>query len=387
MKLLHVAASYLPATRYGGTIVSVHGLCKALAQRGHEVHVFTTSVDGPDDSPVVHGTPTDVDGVLVHYFQSRRLRRLFYAPALARALESTVGDFDIVHTHAIYLWPLWSAARAARAARVPHVVSPRGMLEKGLIERKSAMLKALLIAFVDRHHLEAASAIHVTSRREQQEAAAFGFDFPPFFEVPNGVDTVAVRGDVSPAVAGLGDEPFVLFLGRINWKKGLDRAIAAMALLPDVRLVIAGPDEDGYRSVVEGLANNYGVTPRIVFTGQATTADKAALFRKARALLLPSYSENFGNVVIEAWAGACPVIVTPEVGLADAVGACGGGWVVRATQQELAAAIDRVSSDPALREAAGRRGQAEVHRRFTWPAVAEQMERVYEYASAHGPRR
>ena len=63
MRILHVAASYLPATRYGGTIVSVHGLCKALAARGHDVHVFTTSVNGDGDSEVVHGEPVMIDGV------------------------------------------------------------------------------------------------------------------------------------------------------------------------------------------------------------------------------------------------------------------------------------------------------------------------------------
>ena len=60
MRILHVAASYLPAVRYGGTIVSVHGLAKALAARGHDVHVFTTSVDGPVDSPVPLATPVDL---------------------------------------------------------------------------------------------------------------------------------------------------------------------------------------------------------------------------------------------------------------------------------------------------------------------------------------
>lgn len=387
MKVLHVAASYLPATRYGGTIASVHGLCKALVARGHDVHVFTTSVDGPDDSPVEHGAPTNVDGVMVHYFQSPALRRLFYAPDLGKALRSGIASFDVVHTHAIYLWPLWSAARSARAIGIPHVVSPRGMLEKGLIERKSAMWKALLIGFIEKRNLESAAAVHVTSRRERDEAEAFGFSFPQFFEVPNGVDDAAATGDASPSVTQLGAEPFALFLGRINWKKGLDRAVAALALVPDLKLVVAGPDENGYRRIVEQMAAAQGVASRVVFTGPASAADKAALFRAARVLLLPSYSENFGNVVLEAWAEGCPVIVTPEVGLADVVSGSGGGWVVNGTAKELAAAIEQVSSDAPLRHDAGERGRAAVRRRFTWPAVAEQMERVYEYAMTQGPAR
>jgi glycosyltransferase involved in cell wall biosynthesis len=177
-----------------------------------------------------------------------------------------------------------------------------------------------------------------------------------------------------------------LFLGRINWKKGLDRAIAALALVPDVKLAIAGPDENGYQRIVEERAIAYDVASRVVFTGPANAADKAALFKMARALVLPSYSENFGNVVIEAWAEGCPVIVTPEVGLADVVTASRGGWVVNGTAQELAAAIDRVAANPVLRDEAGERGRAEGERHFTWSAVAEQMEAVYAYAKANGPR-
>ena len=57
LRLLHVTPTYYPAVRYGGPIVTVHGLCKALAARGHEVHVFTTNVDGPGVSDTNRWTP------------------------------------------------------------------------------------------------------------------------------------------------------------------------------------------------------------------------------------------------------------------------------------------------------------------------------------------
>ena len=80
-------------------------------------------------------------------FSRSTFRRLYWAPRDAAALrDRTSREFDVVHTHAIYLWPLWAAARDARdAAGVPYVVSPRGMLEKDLIEQKSALWKAALI--------------------------------------------------------------------------------------------------------------------------------------------------------------------------------------------------------------------------------------------------
>ena len=77
MRILHVVPTYIPAYRYGGPIYSVHGLCKVLAAHGHDIHVFTTNVDGPNDSDVPLGTPVDMDGVKVWYFPSKHLRRLY----------------------------------------------------------------------------------------------------------------------------------------------------------------------------------------------------------------------------------------------------------------------------------------------------------------------
>ena len=93
--------------------------------------------------------------------------------------------------------------------------------------------------------------------------------------------------------------------------------------------------------------------------------------------MLPSYSENFGNVVLEAWAEGCPVIVTPEVGLATAVTACGGGWSVDGNPRTLGAAVQQAVTDAAAREEKGVRGREHACRHYSWPHIAEQMERVY----------
>jgi glycosyltransferase involved in cell wall biosynthesis len=379
MRLLHVEASYLPATRYGGTIVSVHGLCKALAARGHDVHVFTTSVNGDTDSDVPHGQAMAVDGVKVWYFRSPRLRRLYWSPGLGAALAARVRDFDVVHTHAIFLWPLWAAARAARRARVPYVVSPRGMLERDLVSNRSPLLKGLWIAGIERFNLERAAAIHVTSARETQEAAAFGFALPPIREIPNGVDLEPANGAASPSIAAIvAGDPYALFLGRLNWKKGLDRLLASLPRVPGLRLVMAGNDEDHYRPVLDDLARRFEVTGRVAFTGPVQGADKAALLAGARMLVLPSYSENFGNVVLEAMAAGCPVVVTPEVGVAGMVEDTGSGLVASGEPIALAEAMAALADDAARRAAMGARGAATVRERFTWPAVAAQMEALYE---------
>src|ERR1035437_5763746 len=166
MRILHVAPTYLPAVRYGGPIFAIHGLCRALASRGHDIEVFTTNIDGSEKSDVPIGVPVFLDGVKIRYFSSTFLRRLSWAPALAHALKGEISRFDLLHLHSVFLWPTWAAARLARETHVPYLISPRGMLVKELIGRRSRFVKAAWMSLIERSNLERASAVHVTSNLE-----------------------------------------------------------------------------------------------------------------------------------------------------------------------------------------------------------------------------
>ena len=130
--------------------------------------------------------------------------------------------------------------------------------------------------------------------------------------------------------------------------------------------------------VLRKLAQDSGVADRVRFLGAVHGAEKAALLQRTAALVLPSRSENFGNVVLEAWAAGRPVAVTPEVGLAAAVRETGGGIVA---EGELGAALCDLLADPARLDAMGRRGEAAVRARFGWTAVAGAMEAIYARVS------
>ena len=188
MRILHVVPTYYPAVRYGGPIVAVHGLCRALAARGHELLVFTTNVDGPGitDTPVA--TPVNLDGVQIRYFPCPLLRRLYWSPALSQALRREIGNFRLVHLHSVFLWPTWAAARVARNVGVPYVLSPRGMLVKDLIARRSRLVKSAWIRLIERANVEQAAVLHLTSQLESTELAYFGWRLPRVAVIPNAVD-------------------------------------------------------------------------------------------------------------------------------------------------------------------------------------------------------
>ena len=382
LRLLHITPSYIPAYRYGGPIYSVHALCRSLVAAGHDVHVLTTSVDGSCDSNVPYDRPVELDGVRVHYCRSRWMRRFYWSTDLDARCAAMVGGFDAVHLHSVFLFPTWAGARAAGGAGVPYVLSPRGMLVRELIARRSSAIKRMWIRLIERRNLAQASRIHLTSKEEHRALVDLDLALAPTTVIPNGVDAPlpfssdAVSADVHELIAEGFD---ILSFGRINWKKGLDRLVQAMAEMPDARAVIAGHDEDGLAPSLRKVAQEHGVGERVRFLPrQVGGPDKEALFAAARLFTLPSLSENFGNVVAEAMIRRLPVVVTEGVGASEIVAASGGGVVVAGTDQREFATVllDLLKSDELL-ATMGAAGASYARKRLTWDSIARCFEDMY----------
>lgn len=375
MRILHVVPTYLPATRYGGPIVSVHGLARAQAELGDQVSVATTSVDGAQDSAVAHGVPVHLDGVSVYYFRSRWLRRIYFAPAMRRFLRAELKGFDVVHLHSVFLWPTNMAARECVRSGVPYVLAPRGMLVESLIAQKSAWVKRLWLRLIEGFTLRHASMFHATSAREVSDAQALGVCVRNPQVIANGVEPNPLLARVEP------EPPYALFLGRINWKKRIELLIDALAEVPGLDLKIAGNDEENLLPTLQARIAAAGLESRVRFVGTVDGAAKQALLAQARVLVLPSLSENFGNVVLEAFNQGCPVIVAGGVGLAPIVADAQAGWVFE-QREELIAALNAASTDKAAASLRGVRGRQLVESQFSWPEIARQMRLAYRQAGA-----
>jgi glycosyltransferase involved in cell wall biosynthesis len=122
------------------------------------------------------------------------------------------------------------------------------MLVKELIARRNRFIKSAWLKLIERSNLEQAAVIHVTSELEAKKLSRFEWQLPKVVSVSNGVadPETTSRAMLSKDVANLVDgPPYVLFLGRLSWKKGLDRLLNAFALTNHAKLVIAGNDEEG----------------------------------------------------------------------------------------------------------------------------------------------
>jgi glycosyltransferase involved in cell wall biosynthesis len=233
----------------------------------------------------------------------------------------------------------------------------------------------------DRRVVENAASVHFTSIREEEDFFHLGLRASSSAVIPNGIDLLSI-----PERLLRGREKqksgYVLYLGRLNWKKGLDRLIAAMKNLSETQLVIAGENEDGYRGTLKKIAGDLNLTDRIRYEDPLYGARKWELISSASVLVLPSISENFGNVVLEAMAVGTPVVVTEGVGTCSLVESSGAGLVCGGSAEELSESIFKILCDSSLASQMGKNGRTVVASRYDWDIVSKLMEALY-YSLAH----
>jgi glycosyltransferase involved in cell wall biosynthesis len=145
-------------------------------------------------------------------------------------------------------------------------------------------------------------------------------------------DPTAQRAEFTAYAPEIKGRKFILFLSRIHPKKGIDILIEAFARLattfPEFDLVIAGPDQAGWKSTLQKLARKLGVDDRIYWLGMVSGNVKWGAFRSADFFVLPSHQENFGIVIAEAMALSKPVLITNKVNIWREITADGAGLVV-----------------------------------------------------------
>jgi glycosyltransferase involved in cell wall biosynthesis len=367
-RVLHVIPGFYPAVRYGGPIESVLRTCQALRAAGVDLEVFTTDADGPGALDVATDRFVDVEGVPVRYFRRWPQTGFAFSAPLAGELVRRVRGYDLVHVSAAFSFPSTLACIVARRERVPYVVSPRGSCRPFALRQKRWKKAPYWIA-IERRNLELATALHATSEPEAAELRAL-LPRQTVWTIPNGVDAPAYS-----EVTGVRATSRVVFLGRIHPVKALDRLIDAMSLVTaevhDVELVVAGHDDDGEWGRLTRRIASLDPKPSVRYLGAVEGRQKHELLAQATLLVLPSHTENFGQVVVEALAHGTPVVAsrhTPWQRLEE-VGA--GAWVHN-DPSSLAGAILRILRDPAGRREMGQ-AALRLSAEFSWSKVAASL--------------
>jgi len=377
MKILHVVPSYYPAVHYGGPIYAIHQLCKAQTELGLQVDVFTTNRNGSGVSEVPVGVPVNIDGVNVYYFSCIRLMKFwYYSHRMRKAFGDKLNCYDFIHIHSVFLWPTFGAANFANKNTIPYCISPRGSLVASLIKYKSRLRKLIYISIFEKKNLIGAKFIHATSDLEAFEIRQLDLKIKDIEVVPNGVE---LSNYDAPQSKDIYDFPYLLYLGRISWKKRINLLIRAMPNInKQFKLVVAGNDEDGERFKLEEIVKELNLNDRVFFIGFVQGDEKIRLLKGSSLMILPSENENFGNVILEAWACRKPVAVSRSVGLADFVAKHNAGILISSSPQLMAEEINSLLNDKESLRELGENGFGIADSNFKWSSVAKKFHTLYE---------
>jgi glycosyltransferase involved in cell wall biosynthesis len=273
------------------------------------------------------------------------------------------------------------AGTSARQRRIPHVVSPRGMLSEAALQ-VSARSKNLFWHLAQKSALEGSACFHATSPAECADIRKFGIKAPVAI-IPNGIDLpkeAVLKQAAGCRVAGA--QRTLLYLGRIHPVKGLDDLVAAWskveASFADWHLRIVGHGEPGRIRHLHNVIEQLGVR-RVSIESPAFDAEKWRLIFAADLSILPSHTENFGNVVAESLACGKPVIATRRTPWKELETQKCGWWIDSGPASIETALRVALGTPVQVLDLMGARGAAWVKQAFSWDDIAEEMARVYRW--------
>jgi poly(glycerol-phosphate) alpha-glucosyltransferase len=354
----------------GGLFQSVRGLAKSVASTQANVRVFGIS-DEQSALDSQEWRPLSVETF-------RPLLRVWgytnqLVPAMLRA------DLDVLSVHGLWKYCSVASRRWHQRTDRPYVIHPEGMLEPWAL-RNARWKKRIAALLYENQHLREAACLRALCEAEALSFRAHGLS-NPICVIPNGVDLPAPSE--SSARSQSQNRKTVLYLGRLHRKKNVVNLIRAWNDMFNSQpckedswvLAIAGWDQSGYENELKDIA----AVPSITFRGPQFGANKSECYRTCDAFILPSLSEGLPMTVLEAWAHAKPVLMTPECNLPE-------GFSARAAlrigpgPEEIAdglRCIIEMNDDD--RRAMGARGRDLVATKFSWPQVGEQMRAVCEW--------
>ena len=361
MKIVHIVPNINDEA--SGPSYTVPRLCKSLANLKHKV--VLSCIEGNSFSSNVK---------LQTHSSWPFLKRYGISHEHVKSSIKASNTADIVHNHI-----LWSMVNIAAGWIVPDkkaklVTSPRGTLSEWALRHHRFRKK--LFWPMQKRLLEKADLIHATSKSEYEDIRRLGLKQPVII-IPNGIDIPDIGQKNST-----NNERVILFLSRIHPKKGLELLINAWGSIENKyenwKLNIVGDGEKNYVSSLKNKVKNKNLN-NVIFTGPLYGSEKQAAYQNADLFILPTHSENFGMVVAEALANACPAIVSQEApwsGLKEHH--C--GWWIPNNIESLETTLDLAMSTPQKElQIMGSNGRVWMEQDFSWDKIAILMEEGYNW--------
>ncbi|PSB14266.1 glycosyl transferase group 1 [filamentous cyanobacterium CCP1] len=385
MRLLQIVPSI--SLIYGGPSQMVLGLSKALASQGAEVMILTTTANGdtgqaPLDVPI--DRPVEQDGYQIRYFPCSPFRRYKFSLDLLRWLSAHANEYDLAHIHALFSPVSTAAATIARSKNLPYILRPLGTLDPADLKKKRA-LKQIYAALFERANIAGAAALHFTSDQEAKVSDRFGALTRDLI-LPLGVTPLPARAHCNAPLplsvrtnCDSSLPPTLLFMSRIDPKKGLDLLLPALEQLLSeglqFKFVLAGgnPQDPHYEKQIHNRIQSSPLKDSTTTTGFVSGDAKTELLRSADLFVLPSYYENFGIAVAEAMVAGIPVVISDQVHIWREIQQAEAGWICTCDRSSLTNQLRAALQNAAERQRRGANARTHALEHYSWDAIAQQM--------------
>ena len=342
MTILQIVPSYKPAYVYGGPIYSISALCEAQAALDHRVVVFTTNANGAKNLEIPLETVKTINKVDVIYFPRITGDHTHISPKLWLKLFKDAHKYDVIHLHSWWSVLMIGCAWILKFKKIKFIFSPRGMFSNYSFNHNvNPIKKGIFFGLLTKPALKK-QIFHATATSEEKEIKElFGketqvFTLPNLLQFPT-LSLSAIESHQERQAINL------LFISRIDRKKGIELLLKAVQLLKEedlsIHLTIIGAGGDEYLLELKNLVESLQITEVVEWKGSVEWKAKFDDILNSDILLLPSYNENFANIILETLYAGRPVILTKYVGLCDYVCANKMGWVIDTNPQDIVVAV------------------------------------------------
>jgi glycosyltransferase involved in cell wall biosynthesis len=370
LKILHITPYYLPYAEYGGPVYSVSNLCDSLVEYGLKVTIYTTYKHVKTEHPfkISHR-------INMMYFHAFFSARLFFAPNLILHLLRNIRKYDVVHIS--MWWNLTSMLSLLIAVlfRKTVILSPRGNLSEYTFNHSKSFFKKIFHRLFNRSVFRK-TILHATTDAELEECKKIA-DWKLEVVIPNLVKVPRLNGQMKTYGR---DKMNILFISRIDSKKGLDLLIKALADVSfDFSLTIAGNGSETYINALKALAAKMNIAHKIIWYGFANDEQKMKLYVDHDLMVLPSHNENFANVVIESLALGTPVLISDKVGLYRFVEKHHLGWICQTEEHHIREQLEKIYAAPAALQSASQAAPDIIAKEFDHNSIVDRYLDLYVY--------
>lgn len=368
---------------YGGTSKIAIELAQALGKQNIEVDIVTTDANGSERLNVSVHTWVEEKYYRVKYFPYWGWDDYKMSWSLTKWLFQHVTDYDLVHSIAVFSIPNLIAHWLCQLNNIPYVMNPQGMLEPWALSYK-AWKKRTYYNLIEKPILQRANAIQMLSSSEAKNVEPLNLKAPTII-IPNGLHRNDFEKLPDPELfyqqfPNTRNKTLILFLGRIDPKKGLDLLSTAFskihAQFPETHLILAGPDNIGFLPTAKNYFANLGCSEAVTFTGMLTGSFKYAALAAAKIYVAPSYSEGFSMSVLEGMASGLPCVITTGCNFPEAAKA-NAAYVVDIDADAIANALNQCLQSPQQANEMGTRARQLIFEQYTWDSIANKLIQVY----------